>query len=588
MSRVSHHDRLRAWLLFVCAAALSLVLAWSLVQPASGAYAESPPDPLIQEIINSVDQASLMDWNAGLSGEHPVIVGGQPYTMSTRYTRAPVAIAKAWEYTYEQFGQQGFTPSYHDYTWSTYNLKNVVGNKPGTLDPSRLFLLTAHLDDTSNNPNVYAPGADDNASGTAALFEAARILQQYPTDYTIRLVAFTAEEQGLWGSYYYAQMARNQNHDIRGVLNADMIAWDSDNDGEGEIHSGTRADSNAIADVFFDTVATYNIPLVLTRYTSGATTASDHASFWQYQYPALLGIEQYYGDFNAYYHTTNDRQNCGGYNPCGFNAAYYTAWTKAFVGTLARLAGVHPITTGTVTPTAQATSTYTPVPPTATWTPVPTGTPTATVIPPTETPLASTETPVPPTVTVAPPTATVTPCSATFSDVEPGSTFYEYIHGLACMGAIAGYPDGTFRPLNNTTRGQVAKIVVLAEGWALVATQQPTFTDVPQGHTFYAFVETLYEHGAVNGYPDGTYRPQNDVTRGQIAKIVVLSEGWTPFTPPTPTFIDVPAGHAFYAYVETAHQHAIIQGYSDGTYRPANPATRGQLSKIVYEAVTEP
>jgi hypothetical protein len=156
------------------------------------------------------------------------------------------------------------------------------------------------------------------------------------------------------------------------------------------------------------------------------------------------------------------------------------------------------------------------------------------------------------------------------------------------MGAVAGYPDGTFRPLNNTTRGQVAKIMVLAEGWPLVSPPQPTFTDVPMGHTFYAYVETLYDRGVVSGYSDGTYRPQNDVTRGQIAKIVVRSEGWAPYTPPTPTFSDVPANHTFYAYVETAYQHGIVQGYSDGTYRPANPATRGQLSKIVYEAVTAP
>lgn len=590
MSRVTHRDRLRAWLLFVCAAALSLLLGASLHSPARGAHAESPPDPLIQEIIDSVSQASLMDYNAGLSGEHPIVVGGEPYTMSTRYTRASAEIAKAWQYAYETFQQQGFTPSYHDYTWSSYNLKNAVGEKTGTLEPTRLYLFTAHIDDTSGSPYSYAPGADDNASGTAALFEAARILSQYPTDYTIRLVAFTGEEQGLWGSYYYAQMARNQNQDIRGVLNADMIAWDSDNDGEGEIHSGTRADSNAIADVFFDTVATYNIPLVLTRYTNGATGASDHASFWQFQYPALLGIEQYYGDFNDYYHTVNDRQNCGGYQPCGFNPAYYTAYTKAFVGTLARLAAVRPATTGTVTPTAQATHTATQVPPTATWTPVPTSTPTSTTVPPTATAVPPTVTTVPPTGTPVPPSATPTtePCTVSFSDVEPGSTFYEYIQGLACMSAITGYPDGTFRPYNNTTRGQVAKIVVLAEGWQLVTPQQPTFTDVPLDHTFFAFVETLHDRGVVSGYDDGTYRPHNDVTRGQIAKIVVLSEAWPLYSPPVPTFTDVPLEHTFYTYVETARQHGIVQGYADGTYRPANSATRGQLSKIVYEAVTGP
>jgi hypothetical protein len=588
MSRVSYADRLRAWLLFLCTVLLALILGASVLSSAPGAYAKSPPDPLIQEIIDSVSQANLMDLNAGLSGEHPVIVGGEPYTMSTRYTRSGPAIAKVWQYAYEQFAQRGFTPSYHDYTASGYSLKNSIGEKPGTLDPSRMYLFVAHIDSTSGDAYNRAPGADDNASGSAALFEAARILSQYPTDYTVRLVAFTGEEQGLWGSYAYAQMVRSQNQDIRGVLNADMIAWDSDNDGAGEIHSGTRADSNLVADVFFDTVTTYNIPLVLTRYTSGATTASDHAAFWQYNYPAFLAIEQYYGDFNDFYHTVNDRQLCGGAQPCGFNPAYYTAYTKALVGTLARLAGVRDANT-TPTPTSQPTNTLTPVPPTATWTPLP-STATLTTVPPTSTwTTVPTGTPAP-TETAIPPTATVTstPCTASFNDVEPGSTFYEYIQGLACMGAINGYSDGTFRPYNNTTRGQVAKMVALAEGWTLVVPQQPTFSDVPVDHTFYSYVETLHARGVVNGYADGTFRPQNDVTRGQIAKIVVLSEGWAQYTPPAPTFSDVPAGHTFFNYVETAHEHGIIQGYPDGTYHPENSATRGQLSKIVYLAVTAP
>ena len=156
------------------------------------------------------------------------------------------------------------------------------------------------------------------------------------------------------------------------------------------------------------------------------------------------------------------------------------------------------------------------------------------------------------------------------------------------MGAISGYSDGTFRPFNNTTRGQVAKIVVLAEGWTLLNPQEPTFTDVPTVHTFYTYVETLYEHGAISGYADGTYRPYNDVTRGQIAKIVVLSRAWPPYSPPTPTFTDVPLTSPFYTYVETALERGVIQGYSDGTYRPANSATRGQISKVVYRAVTAP
>jgi hypothetical protein len=111
---------------------------------------------------------------------------------------------------------------------------------------------------------------------------------------------------------------------------------------------------------------------------------------------------------------------------------------------------------------------------------------------------------------------------------------------------------------------------------------------VPTIHTFYQHIETAAYEGLVSGYADGTFRPQNDVTRGQLSKIVVEAAGWPLVNPPTPTFTDVPPGNPFYPYVETAYEHDIISGYADGTFRPGNPATRGQISKIVYNAPQSP
>jgi hypothetical protein len=69
---------------------------------------------------------------------------------------------------------------------------------------------------------------------------------------------------------------------------------------------------------------------------------------------------------------------------------------------------------------------------------------------------------------------------------------------------------------------------------------------------------------------------------------VVLAEGWTLQCPNQGHFSDVPSGSTFYCYIETAYAHGIINGYPDGTFRPGNPAARGQISKIVYLAVTQP
>jgi N-acetylneuraminic acid mutarotase len=193
-----------------------------------------------------------------------------------------------------------------------------------------------------------------------------------------------------------------------------------------------------------------------------------------------------------------------------------------------------------------------------------------------------------PTATNTPGGATPTPCGLTFSDVNPPDYFYVPVMYLACHGVISGYSDGTFRPYNNTTRGQLSKIIVLAEGWPIDTTGGPHFSDVPTTHTFYTFIETAYNRGIISGYSDGTFRPGNDVTRGQLCKIIVLAEEWPIDTTGGPHFSDVPTTHTFYDYVETAYNHGIISGYSDGTFRPGNSATRGQISKIVYEAITGP
>jgi hypothetical protein len=87
------------------------------------------------------------------------------------------------------------------------------------------------------------------------------------------------------------------------------------------------------------------------------------------------------------------------------------------------------------------------------------------------------------------------------------------------------------------------------------------------------------------------YRPANFVTRGQLTKIVVSAaqqmQGWALLNPATATFSDVPVGSSFFRYIETAVCHHTLGGYSDGTFKPGANAFRGQIAKIVYNAVTD-
>ena len=185
------------------------------------------PDPVIQGMIDQVDSQTVYDYDAGLSGEFPVLIGGEPYTITTRYTYTTEPIQKATQYTFEHFEAIGLPVQYHTYTLGGIK-RNVIAEQPGVSQPERIFMVTAHLDDYSENPYNYAPGADDNASGSVGVLIAADILSQYSFDCTIRYALFTGEEQGLVGSYYYAQDASNNGDDIEGVLNLDMIAYNSD------------------------------------------------------------------------------------------------------------------------------------------------------------------------------------------------------------------------------------------------------------------------------------------------------------------------------------------------------------------------
>ena len=238
--------------------------------------------------------------------------------------------------------------------------------------------------------------------------------------------------------------------------------------------------------------------------------------------------------------------------------------------------------------------------------PSPTALPaTATTVPSNTVTRTATAAPAPATGTA---TGTATPCAIAFSDVtDPTAYYYQGVYYLACRGVISGYSDGTYKPFMDTTRAQMTKIVTLAFNIPLV--NPPVtgrFADVPADNVFYQLIETAAAHGIVSGYTCGGvnpqtgsaepcdsaqrpyFRPSNFVSRGQLAKIVVLGAGFPLRNPPTPTFSDVATGNVFYQSIETAVCHGIISGYSDGTFRPNANAFRGQIAKIVYLAVTNP
>jgi hypothetical protein len=278
------------------------------LSPQPSVLSPQQSDPAITEILKAVSKDDFTDIVGGLSGAHPVTIGGQPVTFVTRYTPSAQGTLSE-QYVYEYFQSLGLSTQYH--TWNGtitrclgISGRNVVAEIPGKTNPKRIYLITSHLDSISPNPLTGAPGADDDGSGTAAVMMVAKILRSYSFDNTLRFVTFTGEERGLCGSDSYARDARARNDDIRGVLNLDMIAWDSNGVRDVEIHAGTRPDSQELANLLSANAKQYSPTLVSHIYKEDATNLSDHSSFWGYGYPALAFAEYiFHGDVNPYIHS---------------------------------------------------------------------------------------------------------------------------------------------------------------------------------------------------------------------------------------------------------------------------------------------
>lgn len=207
---------------------------------------------------------------------------------------------------------------------------NILATKTGTVDPDQQVIICAHMDNRSEQPQTNAPGADDNGSGSTATIEAARVFADFNFEKTIKFCLWTGEEQGLLGSAAYAEEAFARGDDIVGVYNFDMIAWDGNSDNAIDLHCGTNNLSIELGNALVDVITDYNLALVPQVITNGSSGASDHASFWDYGYPAIMGIEDF-GDFNPYYHTTGDNMD-------HIMDGYFTEFTRAAIGAVATLA----------------------------------------------------------------------------------------------------------------------------------------------------------------------------------------------------------------------------------------------------------
>jgi hypothetical protein len=252
----------------------------------------------------------------------------------TRLSEHDSCMAAANE-IFDRFTALGVDTVYFQYHTGGH-APNVIAVKQGTVHPDSIYaIICGHFDSYAFYSPDLAPGADDNASGTAAVLEAARVMHDYDFEYSVRYIAFSGEEYGMYGSGYYAQQARSQGDSIIGVINGDMLAYvDATPESLEVIAKPTNPPCEPFADFFIACADTYTT-LLTNKVMSYTMVYSDHSPFWDQGYLALCNIEDWsnYGTNNPFVHTPGDSIGAG-FNDLGFSVEC----TRAEIAALALLA----------------------------------------------------------------------------------------------------------------------------------------------------------------------------------------------------------------------------------------------------------
>ncbi|NLC07931.1 MAG: S-layer homology domain-containing protein, partial [Syntrophomonadaceae bacterium] len=171
-----------------------------------------------------------------------------------------------------------------------------------------------------------------------------------------------------------------------------------------------------------------------------------------------------------------------------------------------------------------------------------------------------------------------------FSDVAANNPNYGIINYLAQRGLITGYPDGTYHPWEPVTRAQAAFITVKALGLTLPAVAANGFYDVPTDHWAYSAVMTVAMAGYLTGYPDGTFRPDQYISRAEAAALAVrLSTA--PVSPTSPPELkDVPAEHWAANQIQAALAAGSLTLRGNSRFEPEAPLNRGELARVILVA----
>ena len=257
----------------------------------------SAVNPAIMEMVNQVDTVNLYN---------------DIYWMQQfiRDCASPAALT-VQNYLIDRFEGLGLETYIHHHTGTigmtdTLDAGNVIAIQPGTEFPDEYIIIASHYD----HPD--GPGADDNASGTSGVLECARILSQHQFKRTILYIPFNGEERWMVGSYPFVVKCANEDMNILGVFDMDMIGfWPGAEYGPVTMYSGYSYISKTLFDYYQNVANTYLPEMPTYRFTKKDSYGGDHMCFNIYEYPALyIGDIEYHTE-NIHYHHPSDTIGAG-------------------------------------------------------------------------------------------------------------------------------------------------------------------------------------------------------------------------------------------------------------------------------------
>lgn len=284
----------------------------------------------IQQLVDSVSQANI---EANMQKLVQDDTKPLPNQSVSRYVGAPGNKQKV-DWMKQQLADHGLVTRSQAFKSGGWSLSNPIGRLNGTT--ASVYAVGAHIDSMSEDPMKLAPGADDNASGVAAVIEAARVLKPFEScmKASVDFIGFNDEEVGMRGSSTYANSYGKLKTNFKGLYNLDMIGYAGVNGECIKSYYKNAAREQAMAQRVADANTKYNVGLLPVTVKQYPYSDVDSASFWNAKMPATFQGECIADDGEPDlpgYHSTTDTLGDVSY-------PMVTKVTKAIVAATAELA----------------------------------------------------------------------------------------------------------------------------------------------------------------------------------------------------------------------------------------------------------